>query len=127
MMGSPVSSVEPVQPVPSAEQTGAVAPKQSEPAKIEPIQDTKADHNQPVQSGAYDDKWTGRQDPPADVGLAVPSQIQQKSVAPATDPSVVMPFDPDDREVTSETAKEGPSLPSAQNADPYVGDERESN
>jgi hypothetical protein len=125
MMGAPVATVEPVQPSPSAEKTEAVAPAKSDPAKIEPIQDTKADHNQPVQSGAYDDNWTGQQEPQADVGLSAPSQVQTKSIAPATDPSVVVPFDPDDREAAEEPTKQKSSLPSAQNSDPYKGDDRE--
>ena len=127
MMGTPVASVEPVQQAPSTEKTEAVAPAKSDAAKIEPIQDTKADPNQPVQSGAYDDNWTGRQEPQADVSLSAPSQIQSKSIAPVTNPSVVVPFDPDDREAADEPTKEGSSLPSAHNANPYKGDDREEN
>lgn len=126
MMGAPVAEVEPTQPkAPAAEKTETTVPAPSEAARTEPVQDTKVDQEPPVQSGAYDDNWTGRQEPDADVGLAVPSQVQPKSLAPVTETPEVDPARIDDRETSAETEQPASSLPSAQNPDPYKGDDRE--
>ena len=120
MIGPPADTVEPAPgTVPSTDNTGAASPDQNETAKTEPVQDTKVDQNRPVESGVYDDSWSGSEQPNSAVGL--------KPVVPFSDDEAADtdPFSPDDREATEEPGGAGSPLPSSKNNDPYSGDDRE--
>jgi len=126
LMEAPVAEVEPApQKAPPAEKTQTDVPDQSDNAKIEPVPDTKADDNQPAQSDAYDDTWTGKEESKSDVGLKPSLQIEPKTVAPVTVDPVVDPYAPDDREAADKSDQTGSTSPPLQKTDPYKGDDRE--
>lgn len=111
---------------PPVEKIEANTAGQNGKAATEPVQASKDDHDQPVQSGAYDDSWTGSEQPKADAALAPVQQVQPKSVpAEIGSRTAADPYAPDDREAPEEPKDAGSSLPSAQNDDPYKGDDRE--
>ncbi len=134
MMREPVAETEQKAPIngkkPERIEANTVGPEDD--TEAEPAKQDKAEDPQEVETGAYDDTWSGTELPKATNGLTPTTQPKAPASTPtignSAAPTSVDPYQADDREAAAEEPAAEPQTPSSsQNADPYRGDDREGN
>ena len=90
-------------------------------------QDAKLNQGATIETGAYDDSWTGTA--PADEVPAAKTEITPEPVSPAAPAknTIADPYAPDDREDSAASSTTAPTVQNGQAPDPYSGDDRETN